>query len=349
MLPTSTTTAPREASARDAIVGTAYVFDACTASVIGRTVLLVEVLAAIAVGFIASGPGEWFFQLALITAVVLPACLLWLALACHQKKQLQRFNPVQQYLAGAALGALCGLLAALLYQWATMATHVAWLTSTAAGGFIAAMVVMGLQLRAQARAPAATTARLAELQARIRPHFLFNALNSAISLVQDQPQKAETMLEDLSDLFRHALTEQRDISTLAEEVTLAQRYLSIEQVRFGDRMEVQWDLDSRSDNAAVPPLFLQPLVENAVKHGVEPSHGNGRIRIATRRRGNRVYVQITNTMPRPYAAPPPDRRPGTGTAIANVKKRLRLLYDLECDFQATGKDGYYTVRISFPA
>ena len=341
---TSTTPAPR-----DVIVGTAYVFDACTASVIGRTVFLVEILVAIGTGFGATSVGEWLLQLALITAVVLPACLLWLMLACHQKRQLQRCSTRVQYLAGAALGVLCGLLAGLLYQWATMSSRVAWLACAAAGDFIGAMVVMGLQLRAQGRTPAATTARLAELQARIRPHFLFNALNSAISLVQDHPHKAEAMLEDLSDLFRHALTEQREVSTLAEEVTLARRYLSIEQVRFDDRMEVQWNLDSRTDEAAVPPLFLQPLVENAVKHGIEPSHGHGRISIATRRRGTMVHVQIINTMPRPFSAPMPDRRPGTGTAIANVKKRLRLLYDLECDFQATSKEGVYTVHISFPA
>ncbi len=344
MPPSSTTTA-----ARDVIVGTAYVFDACTASVIGRTVLLVETLAAITVGFGSTSLSEWFMQLALVTAVTLPACLLWLLVACQQKKMLQRCSTRTQYLAGAAWGVLCGLAAALLYQWATMAQHMPWLASAAAGGFVAAMVVVGLQWRAQGRTPAATTARLAELQARIRPHFLFNALNSAISLVQDHPNKAESMLEDLSDLFRHALTEQREASTLAEEVQLARRYLSIEQVRFDDRMEVQWNLDSRTDTATVPPLFLQPLVENAVKHGIELSHGNGRIRVSTRRRGNRVHVQIVNTMPRPFAAPQPERRPGTGTAIANVKKRLRLLYDLECDFQATANDGIYTVNISFPA
>ncbi len=341
---TSTNPAPREA-----IVGTAYVFDACTASVIGRTVALVETVVAIAAAFGTSSLLDWFFQLALLTAVVLPASLLWLVLACQQKKQLQRCSTRVQYLAGAALGVACGLLAAMLYQWATLSSHTAWLASAAAGGFLAAMVVVGLQWRAQARTPAATTARLAELQARIRPHFLFNALNSAIALVQDHPHKAEAMLEDLSDLFRHALTEKREASTLAEEVMLARRYLSIEQIRFEDRMAVRWNLDSRADDATVPPLFLQPLVENAVKHGIEPSHCHGRISIATRRRGNMVQIQIINTTPRPFSAPQPERRAGTGTAILNVKKRLRLLYDLEYDFKATSKDGIYMVRISIPA
>ena len=140
---TSTNPAPREA-----IVGTAYVFDACTASVIGRTVALVETVVAIAAAFGASGLADWFFQLALLTAVVLPASLLWLVLACQQKKLLQRCSTRVQYLAGAALGVVCGLLAAMLYQWTTLSAQTAWLASAAAGGFLAAMVVVGLQWRA---------------------------------------------------------------------------------------------------------------------------------------------------------------------------------------------------------
>ena len=344
MPPTSTTPAQREV-----VFGTAYVFDACTASVVGRTVLLVEVLAGIAIGFSAHGLSDWLLQLAMVTACVLPGTLLWLVVACSQKKLLQRFSTQQQYLAGGALGVICGLLGALCFRIVAVNDVVAWLPCAVAGGFLATMVVLGLQWRAQGRTPAATTARLAELQARIRPHFLFNALNSAISLVQDNPRKAESMLEDLSDLFRHALTEQREASTLGEEVSLARRYLSIEQVRFDERMEVQWNLDSRSDDATVPPLFLHPLVENAVKHGIEPSHGNGKISITTRIRNGMVHVQIVNSMPRPFAAPPPGRKSGTGTALDNVRKRLRLLYDLECHFQATQRDGVYTVQISFPA
>ena len=102
MPPTSTTAASREA--REAIVGTAYVFDACTASVIGRAVLLVETMAAVAVGFITDSASEWFFHLALITAVVLPATLLWLMLSCYQKKQLQRCKVPVQYAAGSSSG-----------------------------------------------------------------------------------------------------------------------------------------------------------------------------------------------------------------------------------------------------
>lgn len=88
--------------------------------------------------------------------------------------------------------------------------------------------------------------------------------------MRDEPAKAEALLEDLSDLFRHALVEQGDSATLGEEIVLARRYLAIEEVRFGERLRVQWLLDPRTDGARLPPLLLQPLVENAVKHGWSP-------------------------------------------------------------------------------
>ena len=140
-----------------------------------------------------------------------------------------------------------------------------------AGAGLAAAMFQWLQLRAQALVPADTTARLAELQSRIRPHFLFNTLNTALALVRHDPARAEAVLEDLAELFRVAITENAESVTLAEEVELAQRYLAIEQIRFGSRLQVSWELDPDAGAARVPPLLLQPLVENAVRHGVEPA------------------------------------------------------------------------------
>ncbi|MFT4242972.1 MAG: histidine kinase, partial [Acidovorax sp.] len=220
-----------------------------------------------------------------------------------------------------------------------------WAASAATGALLAAMLVAALVLRARGRTPAATTARLAELQSRIRPHFLFNTLNSAIALVRAEPAKAESLLEDLSDLFRHALVEQGESTTLAEEIALAQRYLAIEEVRFGARLQVQWHLDERAGSARLPPLLLQPLVENAVKHGVEPSPHGGRLRVLTELRGSRVIVRITNTLPPDDA----DREPGHGIALANVRARLALLHDVQGEFSAGVQDGLYQVRIALPA
>jgi two-component system sensor histidine kinase AlgZ len=180
------------------------------------------------------------------------------------------------------------------------------------------------------------------LQSRIRPHFLFNTLNSAIALVRAEPAKAEALLEDLSELFRHALRDPDAVVTLAEEVFLAQRYLAIEQVRFGERLRVEWDLDPAADPARLPSLVLQPLVENAVRHGVEPSASGAHVLIRTQRRGSMVVLKVQNSVPAGVGVE------GAGVALQNVRERLALLHDVEGHFQCGLKDGVYQVRVEVP-
>ena len=323
----------------------ALVFDACHAGVVLRAVLFVEAVAGVGAMFATETPAQWLAVLALLTGGVLPATLAWLLVACSLKVWLQRLSIAQQYTAGVLLGTLAGLLACALLAL-VLADNPPWLACAAAGALLSALLVAGLILRARARAPATTTARLAELQARIRPHFLFNTLNSAIALVRAEPAQAEALLEDLSDLFRHALVDQGETATLGEEIQLAQRYLAIEQVRFGERLRVQWLLDPNADGAHLPPLLLQPLVENAVKHGVEPSRHGGKLRIATQRRGDRVVVRITNTLPTQHESSTSTR--GHGIALDNVRARLALLHDVQAQFSTKVKNGLYQVRISIP-
>ena len=331
------------------VASRALVFDACQVGVVLRAVLFVEAVLGVGAMFGPSIPGEWLARLALLTSGALPATLVWLVTACSLKKALQRLQPPLQYAAGVLLGMLAGLYAcAMLLLAGAAGESPPWLACAASGALLSALLVTALQLRARARTPAATAARLTELQSRIRPHFLFNTLNSAIALVRDEPAKAEALLEDLSDLFRHALVEQGESATLEEEITLARRYLDIEQVRFGERMRVQWQIDPRAHAARLPPLLLQPLVENAVKHGVEPSAHGGKLRITAEQRGSRVVLTITNTLP-PESASGEQRPRGHGIAQANVRERLRLLHDVDCDFQAGVDNGLYRVRISLPS
>lgn len=331
------------------VASRALVFDACQVGVVLRAVLFVEAVLGVGAMFGPANPGEWLARLALLTSGALPATLVWLVTACSLKKALQRLQPPLQYAAGVLLGMLAGLYAcAMLLLAGAAGESPPWLACAASGALLSALLVTALQLRARARTPAATAARLTELQSRIRPHFLFNTLNSAIALVRDEPAKAEALLEDLSDLFRHALVEQGESATLEEEITLARRYLDIEQVRFGERMRVQWQIDPRAHAARLPPLLLQPLVENAVKHGVEPSAHGGKLRITAEQRGSRVVLTITNTLP-PESASGEQRPRGHGIAQANVRERLRLLHDVDCDFQAGVDNGLYRVRISLPS
>ncbi|EHL23643.1 histidine kinase [Acidovorax sp. NO-1] len=333
--------------------GRALVFDACQVGVVLRAVLFVELVLGVGAMYSASNPVEWLATLALLTGGALPATLVWLVTACSLKTVLQRLSMVQQYAAGVLLGALAGAYACGMLTLVARPASAPWLASAATGALLAAMLVAALVLRARGRTPAATTARLTELQSRIRPHFLFNTLNSAIALVREEPAKAESLLEDLSDLFRVALIEQGESTTLAEEITLARRYLAIEEVRFGKRLQVQWSLDPRTDTARLPPLLLQPLVENAVKHGVEPSAHGGKLRVLTELRGSRVVVRITNTLPpkdgKNGNGDEPSTTKGHGIALANVRARLALLHDVQGEFTAGVLDGLYQVRITLPA
>ena len=340
-------TAPARPRPR-APVQRALVFDACHVGVVLRAVLFVEIVLGVGAMYGASTLLEWLARVSLLTGGALPATLVWLIAACSLKTLLQRLGTNGQFAAGVVLGTLAGLYACAMLSLVGVAEQPPWLASAASGALLSAALVAALVLRARGRTPAATAARLTELQSRIRPHFLFNTLNSAIALVREEPAKAESLLEDLSDLFRHALVEQGEAVTLAEEITLARRYLAIEEVRFGKRLQVQWSLDPRTDDARLHPLLLQPLVENAVKHGVEPSARGGKLRVLTELRGSRVVVRITNTLPSTDTRTG-DLPRGHGIALDNVRARLALLHDVQGAFSAGVQDGLYQVRITLPA
>jgi two-component system, LytTR family, sensor histidine kinase AlgZ len=321
----------------------ALVFDACQLGVVLRAVLFVEAVVAVGAMFGAATLVEWSTRLAVLSGAAFPATLGWLVVACSLKKVLALLPPLAQQLAGVVLGGVAGVYGCSMLVMVTALAQPPWVASAFAGALLSAFLVAALVLRAKGRMPAATTARLAELQARIRPHFLFNSLNSAIALVREDPARAESLLEDLSELFRHALVDHGEAVTLEEEVALARHYLAIEQVRFGDRLRVEWSLDPQAGGACVPPLFLQPLVENAVKHGVEPSAEGAQVRISTQRRGGVVVIKVTNTVPAGQG------RPGHGVAQDNVRDRLKLLHDVQGQFQTALKDGVYQVRMEVPA
>ena len=321
----------------------AGMFDACHVGVVLRAVLFVQAVAGVGAMFGANQVVDWLLRFSLLTGGVLPATLAWLIAVCALKSRLNRLDTSQQWLAGMALGAAAGLYGCGLLALIGLLQPAPWWASAASGALLSAMVLAGLFWRAKARTPAATAARLAELQSRIRPHFLFNTLNSAIALVRAEPAKAEAVLEDLSELFRHALADPAESVTLGQEIALAQRYLAIEQVRFGERLQVQWSLDASADEAKLPPLLLQPLVENAVRHGVEPSASGAQLRISTLRRGGKVVIKVTNSTPAGVG------ERGNGLALANVRERLVLLHDVQAQFKTVFKDGVFQVRLEIPA
>ena len=322
-------------------------FDLCRPALGLRVLLLLQVVVGLAALPLAQGLLDGTSRAAVMAFAALSGGLLWLPTTCALRPTLVRLGYRRRLLLLAGLGGAAALLA-----WAGLAglgllpqRLAAGLGSGLAGATLSLLVWHWLGLRAAAAQPVEASARLAELQSRIRPHFLFNALNTALALVQVAPQQAETVLEDLAQLFRVALAETGAAVTLDEEIDLAQRYLAIEQQRFGPRLQVVWDLDSAASAAALPPLVLQPLVENAVRHGIEPALAGGCIVVRTRVMRGMAEVLVSNTLPGAEDQP---GRPGNGMALANVAERLRLLHDVAASLH-TGIEGEaFKARIVVP-
>ena len=206
------------------------------------------------------------------------------------------------------------------------------------------------ELRTRAFSPALAEARLQALQARIRPHFLFNSLNAVLSLIRTEPRRAEETLEDLADLFRVLMRDARDISTLDDEIRLCKQYLSIEKIRLGDRLQVQWNTDNITDEvmrkAQIPALLLQPLLENAVHYGVEGAREPVLIQVSITRSIDRIDIVVVN----PIASSTENAVIGSGNhmALANIRERLALLYDVEAQLTTMSANGVFEVRMRFP-
>ena len=256
-----------------------------------RVLLGVNGLAGLAALVQAGDIGKWLETYLQLAAVVEPLLLIELGLLSLLRDMLWRL-PLR--LGQACVAVLAGGLAAAMFLYArsllpidTGATLRAVLLAVAS----AVLLLAYFELRSRALSPAQAEARLAALNARIRPHFLFNTLNTAIALVRVDPARAEAVLEDLAELFRVALEGEQAGATLAQEVELARRYLDIEQIRFGQRLRIEWDLDPACSPAKLPPLLLQPLVENAVKHGIEPGANGGKLRGRTREHRGIAHVE----------------------------------------------------------
>ena len=319
-------------------------FDFCRPALGLRVLLVVQGVVALAALPLAQGWLDALLREATMAFATLAALLLWLPGACAARGWLTHQSQSGRQAALAAAGGVsAGVAYALLAVLGLVTVYTAAAVGTVlAGAALALSVWRWMGLRVAAAQPVEAHARLAELQSRIRPHFLFNALNTALALVQVNPRQAEAVLDDLAQLFRAALAETGSAVTLDEEIELAQRYLAIEKLRFGDRLTLVWDLDSGASGAMLPPLVLQPLVENAVRHGIESAVDGGRILVRTRVVRGRAEVLVSNTLPEIPS------RPGSGMALVNVAERLRLLHDVAASFQAGVDGGRYQARILVP-
>lgn len=326
----------------------APVYELCQVGVVLRALLGVQGALALGVALEVERALDWLPRFLMGSAISVPALLAWLLAACALRGRLPSGRPAGVRAGLLLLGGLCAWLpwrvGQVLEHWLGTGTPQGGLHELAVGlvGVAAAWALLGwLDLRARAQQPSDLHARWVELQSRIRPHFLFNTLNTAVALVRIDPQQAERVLEDLAELFRAALTAPDWTSTLADEVTLARRYLDIEQLRFGQRLRVRWELDAACAGARLPPLLLQPLVENAVRYGVEPNEAGGELLVRTRLHNGEVELLVRNSLD----APAPG---GHGMALANVRERLHLLHDVAARLDIDAQARHFSVCVIVP-
>jgi two-component system sensor histidine kinase AlgZ len=278
-----------------------------------------------------------------MSAFVEPLLLLAIALLAALRNGLRRLPMRLGQLA--VLGLVVGLAHAQYSFW-----HFLGLTEPAGALRVDLLTLLTsstllayFELRASALSPAQAEARLAALNARIRPHFLFNSLNAALSLIRARPQQAEAALESLADLFRAAMRDPADLVKLSAEIALCRQYLDLEKLRLGERLAVDWQIEAIPVDTPIPPLMLQPLLENAVYHGIEPMAEGGTMAITVSRRGEEVCIAVRNP-----TAPERPAPPGNHLALANIRERLALYYDLEARLEIAATGNSYQVSIILP-
>ena len=308
-----------------------------------RLLLSVNVVALVAVIVKSPSLGVMGDQLMETAALVEPLLILTLVALYILNGVLARLR----YFAGAvAVIVLTLALTTLLYQ----STH-RYLPIDLSGierywllvGLVTAMLLCYFDLRGRALSPALSEARLQALQARIRPHFLFNSINAVLSLIRQEPKRAETALEDMAELFRVLMADNRELTPLAREVELCRQYLRLEQLRLGERLKVEWHIDNMPADAMIPPLVLQPLLENAVYHGIEPRTEPGIVSINIYASRDEVHAVLCN----PYA-PESDHRSGNRMALGNIRERLQLHFDAEASLISRVTGDAYQVHIILP-
>jgi two-component system sensor histidine kinase AlgZ len=323
--------------------------DTCNLGIVLRTLVPLNLLAAVVAIATTGGPFDAANRFLSFAVLLEPVALASLVTLCLARRVVNGMRIPVQWIVGVGVPALLSLLGALVLQRFAEpdlpAGEAAWfvLSRALVGAAGAWAFIEYFRLRARAFSPSFSEARLQALQARIRPHFLFNSLNTVLGLMRSDPRRAEATLENLADLFRVFMRDARELVPLDDEVVTCKEYLAIEQLRLGERLRVAWQLDQMPGDALLPSLLLQPLIENAVHHGIEPNTETGTIEIVVTRPGERVRVEIVNPL-----SPTPPVRPGNQMALSNVRERLMLLYDMEAELRTGVEDGRFRLLLEFP-
>ena len=226
------------------------------------------------------------------------------------------------------------------YQWSMIFRNLA--VASILGGIL--LRYFYLQQQYRIRLAAETNARMEALHARIHPHFLFNTLNSIAALIQISPSQAELAIENLSALMRATLREMRVMVPWEAEINLCRKYLQLEELRLGDRLQQQINVSDVPDDYPIPGLILQPLIENSVLHGIARLPDGGVLKLDASIKNKGLSIRLENPLPPKNNT----RRQGHGIGLSNVEERLKLLYQLEATLKVTETETDYIIDIWIP-
>lgn len=338
--------------------------DFCSARVVLAVVLLAQLVAIVLALAGYQSSGDFWDNLGRISLFLLWCALLSSGLLCWTRRLLAARGPLTTSVAALAIVLGAVTVVSLGAWWMSGNWHA--LPVPLAGGarplgefmaanLLIAAIVTGLLLRyfwvtAQWRRNVREEARsrVLALQARIRPHFLFNTMNTIAALTRREPARAEEALEDLADLFRASLSDAAGSVTLKEELELSRTYQRIEQHRLGDRLQVEWRIGRLPLRTRVPALSVQPLLENAIYHGIEPLPSGGKVVITGRCEDGVIELSIEN----PLAAESTRRlsqREGHRIALDNLRQRFALAWGARASVEAGPAGDRYRVVLRFPA
>lgn len=285
----------------------------------------------------------------LVSLFVQWVALVSVAMLCQMRRWLARI-PVATASAASLLivqlvTLIVGMISDQIRPSPGAGTDWFWLWRNAlVSALISALALRYFYVQSQWRlqAQAELRARLSALQANIRPHFFFNTLNTVASLIVIDPDKAETMLLDLAQLFRAVMKNDGQPATLAAEITLGQRYLAIEQTRLGQRLQVSWNLPEQLPALRLPALILQPLLENAIYHGIQPLRAGGYIRVDLCHEERGWLLTVSNSR-----GAESDHK-GNGIALANIRARLQVMYAETARLETQALEQSYEARLIIP-
>jgi len=323
--------------------------DCCNVGITARILVALNVAALLLAALTGDSPADMLTRAAVLCGVLEPVAIASLVALCGVRRVVSGRSIRVQWVVGLAvptvLVMVAGLIASPYFVPELRGVGLlGWLVLRGLGAVaVSALAFEYFRLRSLSFAPSLADARLQALQARIRPHFLYNSINAVLSLIRAEPRRAEAALEDLASLFRVLMADNRELTPLAHELELARQYLDLEQLRLGDRLRVEWHVDKMPRDALVPPLVLQPLLENAVYHGIEPRAEPGTIAVDIYARRDTLHLRLRN----PYEAAG-RHHGGNKMALANIRERLALHFDAEATLDTRVGDGSYEVRIALP-